>query len=212
MRMARRSVVAGGMAAAGVTALGRVARASENADWAAVVDAARKEGSLTVSTGLESPVVRAIFRNFEAKYGVRVDSLVGRPSEVRERIRVAQIAGRQEVDVVLRESGYAKMPANLAIGGVPFRLQNAYVAGAGYLDLVLVMDVCDEGAGIQETYWLLERVARALDNAESRRPLTSISACANPPSASAADGLLRLGRVLFVGSSQLTVWAGWARR
>ena len=103
------------------------------------------------------------------------------------------------VDAVLRDSGYIKMPEDVAVGGIPFKLPYAYIAGEGYLDLVLVIDVCDEeGSAIDETYWLLERVARALDNAGSRRPITAILACANPPGASAADGFLRLGRVLFV--------------
>lgn len=103
-----------------------------------------------------------------------------------------------EVDAVLRDFGYVRLPVDVAIGGIPFKLQNAYVAGEGYLDLVLLMNVCDEEAAVDQAYWTVERVARALDNAESRRPLTVILACAATPSASAADGLLRLGRVLFV--------------
>ncbi len=75
-------------------------RAQDAKIWESVVEAARKEGGLTLSTGLESPVVRTVLANFEKKYGVPVNSLVGRPSEVRERIRVAAIAGRQQVDVV----------------------------------------------------------------------------------------------------------------
>lgn len=100
MWFTRREMIAGvSVGAAGVLS-GARARAADGPDWAPVIEAARKEGALVLSTGLESPVMRTIFKNFEAKYGVRVDSLVGRPSEVRERIRVAQIAGRQQVDVV----------------------------------------------------------------------------------------------------------------
>jgi iron(III) transport system substrate-binding protein len=76
------------------------ARAQTPVDWDAIAAAARKEGGVTLSTGLESPVLRVILQNFEKKYGVPVNSLIGRPSEVRERIRVAQFANRQQVDVV----------------------------------------------------------------------------------------------------------------
>jgi iron(III) transport system substrate-binding protein len=100
MTLTRRDVVAGAAGMAGASLFGEQARAADGPEWEPVIAAARKEGSLVLSTGLESPVMRTIFKSFEAKYGVRVDSLVGRPSEVRERIRVAQIAGRQQVDVV----------------------------------------------------------------------------------------------------------------
>jgi iron(III) transport system substrate-binding protein len=95
MGITRRAFTAG----AG-TLLAGGARAQDAKAWEPVIEAARKEGGVTLSTGLESPVVRTVLANFEKKYGVPVNSLVGRPSEVRERIRVAAIAGRQQVDVV----------------------------------------------------------------------------------------------------------------
>jgi hypothetical protein len=100
MTFTRRDVVAGAAGMVGASWLAEWARAADGPEWEPAIAAARKEGSLVLSTGLESPVMRTIFKNFEAKYGVRVDSLVGRPSEVRERIRIAEIAGRQQVDVV----------------------------------------------------------------------------------------------------------------
>ena len=104
MHFSRRELVGGGTAllTAGATMRAR-AQNSNTPDayvWARIIDAARKEGGVTLSTGLESPVVRTVLKNFETRYSVPVNSLVGRPSEVRERIRVAQIAGRQQVDVV----------------------------------------------------------------------------------------------------------------
>ena len=89
-----------GFTAGGAAMLATGARGQDSADWGPVIDAARKEGGVTLSTGLESPVVRVVLANFEKKYGVPVNTLIGRPSEVRERIRVAAIAGRQQVDVV----------------------------------------------------------------------------------------------------------------
>ena len=100
MVLTRRNLLTGATGAVATAAMGGGVRAADGPEWTPVIEAARKEGALVLSTGLESPVMRVIFRNFEAKYGVRVDSLVGRPSEVRERIRVAKVAGRQQVDVV----------------------------------------------------------------------------------------------------------------
>ena len=99
MLFTRREFVSGGTAALTAGPAFR-ASAQDAAQWEPVIAAARKEGGVTLSTGLESPVVRTVLKNFEAKYGVPVNSLIGRPSEVRERIRVAQIANRQQVDVV----------------------------------------------------------------------------------------------------------------
>ena len=100
MELTRRWLLTGATGAVATAAMGGGGRAADGPEWTPVIEAARKEGALVLSTGLESPVMRVIFKNFEAKYGVRVDSLVGRPSEVRERIRVAKVAGRQQVDVV----------------------------------------------------------------------------------------------------------------
>jgi len=99
MSITRRQVLAAGGAGALAAVAGRSAHA-QDAGWEAVIEAARKEGQVVLSTGLESRVVRTVQQNFTKKYGVQVNALVGRPSEVRERIRVAQIAKRQQVDVV----------------------------------------------------------------------------------------------------------------
>ncbi len=99
MDITRRVVLTGAIAAPFVS-LGSHSSFGQDAGWEPIIEAARKEGSVVLSTGLESRVVRTIQQNFTKKYGVQVNALVGRPSEVRERIRVAQIAKRQQVDVV----------------------------------------------------------------------------------------------------------------
>jgi len=69
--------------------------AAQTDDWAKVVDAAKKEGKLliyTASTG--SPFHKKVIQAFEAKYDIKVDLLEARASEVRERVRVEQSAGR----------------------------------------------------------------------------------------------------------------------
>ena len=64
-------------------------------DWAKVVDAAKKEGKLVVYTAsIGSPSLKAVIKAFEQKYGLQVELFEARASEVRERVRVEQAAGR----------------------------------------------------------------------------------------------------------------------
>ncbi len=90
--MLRRHVVLGGLAASG--ALGRTA-AAQDGEWQKVVDAARKEGKLVIYTAsIGSPFHKTVIKAFEARYGITVELLEARASEVRERVRVEQSAGR----------------------------------------------------------------------------------------------------------------------
>ncbi len=69
--------------------------AAQDADWQKVVDAAKKEGKVVVYTAsIGSPFHKTVFKAFEAKYGIKVELLEARASEVRERVRVEQSAGR----------------------------------------------------------------------------------------------------------------------
>ncbi len=89
--MKRRKVL-GLLAAA--PAIARTAQA-QTGDWNQVIEAAKKEGKLviyTASTG--SPFHKTVFKAFESKYGIKIDLLEARASEVRERVRVEQSAGR----------------------------------------------------------------------------------------------------------------------
>jgi iron(III) transport system substrate-binding protein len=64
-------------------------------DWAKVVEAARKEGKLVIYTAsIGSPFHKTVINAFEQKYGIQVELLEARASEVRERVRVEQSAGR----------------------------------------------------------------------------------------------------------------------
>lgn len=92
--MLRRSVL--GLLAAGTA----IAPAWAQDDWAKTVEAARKEGKLVVYTAsIGSPSLKAVIKSFEQKYGVSVELLEARASEVRERVRVEQAAGRFLGDV-----------------------------------------------------------------------------------------------------------------
>ncbi|MCP3369567.1 ABC transporter substrate-binding protein [Bradyrhizobium cajani] len=68
---------------------------AQSADWTAVVDAAKKEGKVVVySMALGAPYYAAVLKSFEAKYGIKVESLDLRASELAERVRTEQAAGR----------------------------------------------------------------------------------------------------------------------
>jgi iron(III) transport system substrate-binding protein len=87
----RRGVLAGFAAGA---ALARTA-AAQDAEWQKVVDAAKKEGKLVIYTAsIGSPFHKTVIKAFESKYGITVELLEARASEVRERVRVEQAAGR----------------------------------------------------------------------------------------------------------------------
>src|SRR6201991_2847190 len=74
------------------------AHAEDN--WQAVVDAAKKEGKVVVyDMALGAPYFLAVLKSFEAKYGIPVESLDLRASELAERIRTEQSAGRFLGDV-----------------------------------------------------------------------------------------------------------------
>src|ERR1700742_1345265 len=69
-------------------------------DWDAVVDAAKKEGKIVVyDMALGAPYFVAVLKSFEAKYGIPVESLDLRASELAERIRTEQSTGRFLGDV-----------------------------------------------------------------------------------------------------------------
>ena len=76
------------------------AHAQAQEPWDAVVDAAKKEGKVVVyDMALGAPYFIAVLKSFEAKYGIPVESLDLRASELSERIRTEQSAGRYLGDV-----------------------------------------------------------------------------------------------------------------
>ena len=98
---ARRRFLAGGAAGLGLAAAGiSPVRAQAPADWDKVVAAAKKEGRVVMYTGAVGiGFHHAIGRMFEKRYGIRVEVLEARASELRERIRTEQAAGRYLGDV-----------------------------------------------------------------------------------------------------------------
>jgi iron(III) transport system substrate-binding protein len=64
-----------------------------------VVAAAKKEGALVIYNGTNFPIVRKIAEKFQAKYGITAQVLDGRASEINERVRTEQTAGRHIGDI-----------------------------------------------------------------------------------------------------------------
>lgn len=76
------------------------ATAQTGGEWQAVVEAAKAEGRVVFYTGaVGSPYHKQIAAAFEKEFGIRVDILEARASELRERISTEQAAGRFTGDV-----------------------------------------------------------------------------------------------------------------
>jgi len=67
----------------------------------ALVEAAKKEGRVVVYLSVTPTVPRLIMKRFEERYGIQVDLLEARASEVEERIRSERAAGRNNGDVTI---------------------------------------------------------------------------------------------------------------
>jgi iron(III) transport system substrate-binding protein len=88
---------------------------AQQADDPALVAAAKQEGKLTFYTSfLGAPFHHAAIKSFEKKYGITVELLDVRASELRERLRTEQAAGRFIGDVI--QNGAATMIRSLRDG------------------------------------------------------------------------------------------------
>lgn len=86
--------------------------AQQNAEWEKVIAAAKAEKELTLYTALMGdPTLKAITQAFTAKYGITINMLEGRGSDIRERARVEQGAGRFVADVTFTSEGQARLIA-----------------------------------------------------------------------------------------------------
>jgi iron(III) transport system substrate-binding protein len=92
------SVIAG-LAVLAAALAGGPTRALAQSDWDKVVAEARREGKVVIYNGTNFKVVRKLGDAFQKQYGIAVEVLDGRASEIRERIRTEQAAGRFIGDV-----------------------------------------------------------------------------------------------------------------
>src|SRR5438105_13248445 len=99
------------IAAFAVGSLSSTVRAADNELPADVVAAAKKEGKVAFYTSfLGAKAHLDIIKTFEAKYGIPVELLDVRASEMTERIRTEQTSQRYIGDVV--QNGYAGLIQN----------------------------------------------------------------------------------------------------
>ena len=90
--------LAAGASVAGAVRPGNTA--AQDAGWQKLIDAAKKEGKVVVYNGaVGTPALPKVASAFEAKYGIRVELLEARASELRERIRTEQASGKVLGDV-----------------------------------------------------------------------------------------------------------------
>ena len=105
-----------------------------------------------------------------------------------------------EVATLLVNNGYVEVAPRVNIGDVELDVPNLWESPVENLDLTLIVDGPGSRESALQLYWLLQRLARALDAASSRRTLTVIMI--GEPSASTDLGeLLELARVLRVDGS-----------
>ncbi len=88
--------------AAAVVSLVSTTAAWAQADWDAVVEKAKGEGKVVVyGSTFGNALYKAVVANFEKKYGIKVETLDIRASEIYERVRVEQSAGRYIADIIM---------------------------------------------------------------------------------------------------------------
>lgn len=74
---------------------------AQTTDWADVVAAAKKEGKVVVYSGsVGVPDNVAVMKDFEKKYGIKVELLESRATELRERLRTELSLNHPSADVV----------------------------------------------------------------------------------------------------------------
>jgi len=99
MRAWSAAILVAGLAMLTPALVGSAGSAWAQSDWDKVVAEAKKEGKVVVYNGTNFKVVRKLGDAFQKEYGIPVEVLDGRASEIRERIRTEQAAGRFIGDV-----------------------------------------------------------------------------------------------------------------
>jgi len=104
MSTSRRDVLVGLATASALALSPRISPAQAAEDWAKIEEAAKKEGQLVYYCP-QGPVPQEWTKQFQSRFGIRVDLLQATPTEWRERIRSEQAAGRFIADVATSGSG-----------------------------------------------------------------------------------------------------------
>ena len=96
MRGRLTSFLRASIAALAIAALAVPGRAQQAVNWDAVIAAAKKEGKLTIYNGTGFAFMGKLAEMFQKQYGIQTDVLVGRATEIRERLRTEH--GATEVE------------------------------------------------------------------------------------------------------------------
>jgi hypothetical protein len=95
------------------------------------------------------------------------------------------------------------MSPQVTIGDVQLEVPNLWESPPENMDLSLIIDRPDSRESSLQLYWLIQRLARALDSATSRRTVTVILIGEPSPNTGLSE-LLELARVLVVDGSLAT--------
>jgi iron(III) transport system substrate-binding protein len=99
--------------------------AQTGAEWEKTIAAAKAEGTVTLYTGLiGSPTSATIAKEFTKQYGIKVEVLEVRATELRERLRAESVSGRHLADVMNTSNNqtrqlFAEDGTVQPFGGVP---------------------------------------------------------------------------------------------
>ncbi len=77
------------------------AKGGPEAQWQALVAAAKEEGKLTLYTTSNATVINGVAVPFKQKYGIEIESVIGRGEELARRLQSEQTAGIFLADVVI---------------------------------------------------------------------------------------------------------------
>jgi len=94
-----------GLAGLAVLITGPGAFAQASSDWDKTIAAAKAEGQLVFYNATPAKMAEKLVAAFEKKYGIKVDTVNARSSEIRERIRADRNSGRSVGDVMINGIG-----------------------------------------------------------------------------------------------------------
>src|SRR6266705_2382734 len=138
-----------------------------------LVEAARKEGSLTVYTSNAAPTIEALSADFEKRYGVRVNAWRASSAKVLQRLTVEKSANRWDFDAVSISSPELEARNGLSVRGGNSVLANMVVSGEVPLALAvyshMIEQVKQQGAPV-DWFAIDPMIARSNGVGVSRKP------------------------------------------
>lgn len=107
---------------------------------------------------------------------------------------------QSEVTALLVNNGYVELSQQVTIGTVELNISGLWESPLENLDLTIIIDRPGSRETALQLYWLVQRLARALDSASSRRTVTVVLIGQPSPTTDLGE-LLELARVLPVDGS-----------